>query len=76
MQNAVVAFTDEDTLPVNIVQNVLRELGNEGVEECDPKIITQVSSISKSLSSCLGSFLFLFCVIHDYCHVVFFIHCM
>ncbi|KAL5747609.1 hypothetical protein ACOSQ2_024906 [Xanthoceras sorbifolium] len=47
MQSAVLAFTEDDILPVSTVLNVLRELGNEAVGQCDPQIITQASSLSQ-----------------------------
>ncbi|TXG50618.1 hypothetical protein EZV62_023142 [Acer yangbiense] len=47
MQSAVLAFTEDEILPVSTVLNMLRELGNEAVGQCDPQIITQASSLSR-----------------------------
>ncbi|XP_004505732.1 anamorsin homolog [Cicer arietinum] len=44
---AVLACTDEVVLPVSRVFDAIRELGNEGVEQLDPLIITSASSLSK-----------------------------
>ncbi|KAJ4721242.1 Anamorsin-like [Melia azedarach] len=47
MQISVLAFTEDKLLPVSAVLNALRELGNEAVEQSDPQIITQASSLSQ-----------------------------
>ncbi|KAJ1425811.1 Ribosomal RNA processing protein 8 [Sesbania bispinosa] len=43
----VLACTDEAVLPVSQVFDAIRELGNEGVEQSDPLVITSASSLSK-----------------------------
>ncbi|KAJ4723671.1 Anamorsin-like [Melia azedarach] len=47
MQSAVLAFTEDKLLPVSAVLNAIRDLGNEAVEQYDPQIITQASSLSQ-----------------------------
>lgn len=42
----MLACTDEAVLPVSQVFDAIRELGNEGVENLDPLVITSVSSLS------------------------------
>jgi hypothetical protein len=44
------AFTDEAALPVSQVFDAIRELGNQGVEQLDPLIITSASSLSNFTS--------------------------
>ena len=51
MKGSLLAFTDDSVLSINAVSTAVSELGIQGVEQCDPKIITQASS--------LGMFLFL-----------------
>ncbi|XP_015579215.1 LOW QUALITY PROTEIN: anamorsin homolog [Ricinus communis] len=46
-QCSVLAFTDDAVLPVSTIVNAVRELGNEGAEQCDPQVVTQASSLSK-----------------------------
>ncbi|KAJ1394731.1 Methyltransferase type 11 [Sesbania bispinosa] len=43
----VLACTDEAVLSVSQVFDAIRELGNEGVEQSDPLVITSASSLSK-----------------------------
>ena len=51
MKGSLLAFTDDSALSINDVSTAASELGIQGVEQCDSKIITQASS--------LGMFLFL-----------------
>uniref|UniRef100_A0A7N2MKV4 Anamorsin N-terminal domain-containing protein n=1 Tax=Quercus lobata TaxID=97700 RepID=A0A7N2MKV4_QUELO len=44
MKGSLLAFTDDSVLSINIVSTAVSELGIQGVEQCDPKIITQASS--------------------------------
>ncbi|KAK2381428.1 anamorsin protein [Trifolium repens] len=44
---SVLACTDEAALPISQVFDAIRELGNQGVEQLDPLIITSASSLSK-----------------------------
>jgi hypothetical protein len=46
----VLACTDETVLPVSQVFDAIRKLGNQGVEQLDPLIITSASSLSNSIS--------------------------
>lgn len=46
MQSAVLALSEDEILPVSAVLNAIRDLGDEAVEQCDPQIITQASSLS------------------------------
>ncbi|KAK9274777.1 hypothetical protein L1049_022029 [Liquidambar formosana] len=45
MQSSVLALADHAVVPVSAVLNAVRQLGNEGVEQSDPLIITQASSL-------------------------------
>lgn len=54
MQGSVLAFTDDAVLSVTAVSTAVAELGITGVEQCNPQIITQASS----LSMFLGSFIY------------------
>lgn len=47
MQSAVLALAEDKILPVSAVLNAIRDLGDEAVEQCDPQIITQASSLSQ-----------------------------
>jgi hypothetical protein len=44
------ACTDEAALPVSQVFDAIRELGNQGVQQLDPLIITSASSLSNFTS--------------------------
>lgn len=44
----MLACTDEAVLPVSQVFDALRELGNEGVEQWNPLVVTSASSLSIS----------------------------
>ncbi|KAL0735591.1 hypothetical protein Bca4012_011801 [Brassica carinata] len=46
-QKTLLAVTDDVVLPVSSVLTLLKVLGKEGVESCDPMIITQASTISQ-----------------------------
>nr|VDD33370.1 unnamed protein product [Brassica oleracea] len=46
-QTTVLAVTDDVVLPVISVLTVMKVVGKEGVERCDPMIITQASTISQ-----------------------------
>ncbi|WZZ38576.1 hypothetical protein YC2023_034835 [Brassica napus] len=46
-QNTVLAVTDDVVLPVSSVLTIMKELAKEGIERCDPIIITQASTISQ-----------------------------
>jgi len=48
---AVLAFTDGAVLPVSQVFEAIRELGNEGVQESDPLVLTSASLLSNSIDS-------------------------
>jgi len=48
-QKTVLAVTDDVVLPVSSVLAIMKELGKEVIESFDPLIITQASTISKSL---------------------------
>lgn len=55
-QTTVLAVTDDVVFPVSSVLTLMKELPKEGIERCDPLIITQASTISKSqilLTFCL-----------------------
>jgi len=43
---AVLACTDGAVLPVSQVFDAIRELGNEGVEQWDPLVLTSASLLS------------------------------
>ncbi|KAK9281031.1 hypothetical protein L1049_003923 [Liquidambar formosana] len=45
MQSSILAVADHAVVPVSAVINAVRELGNDGVEQCDPLIVTQASSL-------------------------------
>ncbi|CAK7346715.1 unnamed protein product [Dovyalis caffra] len=47
LQSSVLALTDETLISMSIVVNATREVTNDGVEQCDPQVITQASSLSK-----------------------------
>ena len=54
MKGSLLAFTDDSVLSINTISTAVSELGIQGVEQCDPKIITQASSfeyVSLSLAS-------------------------
>ncbi|KAK7388648.1 hypothetical protein VNO78_23470 [Psophocarpus tetragonolobus] len=44
----VLACTDGAVLPINEVFYVIKELGNEGLEQCDPLLLTSASLLSNS----------------------------
>ncbi|KAL1210727.1 Anamorsin-like protein [Cardamine amara subsp. amara] len=46
-QMTVLAVTDDVVLPVSSVLAIMKELGKEGIERCDPLIITQASTINQ-----------------------------
>jgi hypothetical protein len=46
MKGSVLAFSDDIVLPVSSISTAVSELGFSGVEQCDPQIITQASSLS------------------------------
>ncbi|XP_044472918.1 anamorsin homolog [Mangifera indica] len=46
-KSVVLSFTDEKVLAVSSVLIAIKELGDEAVENCDPHIVTQASSISQ-----------------------------
>lgn len=50
MLGSVLAFSDDIVLPVSAIATAVSELGMRGVEQCDPQIITQASSLSMFLS--------------------------
>lgn len=50
-QTTVLAVTDDVVLPVSSVLTIMKELGKEGIQCCDPLVITQASSISKKSHS-------------------------
>lgn len=54
MQGSVLAFSDDIVLPVSAISTAVSELGIRGVEQCDPQIITQASSLSMFLSPFLN----------------------
>ena len=43
MKGSLPAFTDDSVLSINDVSSAVSALGIQGVEQCDPKIITQAS---------------------------------
>ncbi|KAK9993314.1 hypothetical protein SO802_023017 [Lithocarpus litseifolius] len=47
MKGSLLAFTDDSVLSINAVSNAVSELGIQGVEQCDHKIITQASSLNQ-----------------------------
>ncbi|KAF9687035.1 hypothetical protein SADUNF_Sadunf02G0051900 [Salix dunnii] len=47
MQRSVLALTDQTLISISRVVNAAREDANDGVEQCDPQVITQASSLSK-----------------------------
>ncbi|XP_075674952.1 anamorsin homolog [Castanea sativa] len=47
MKGSLLAFTDDSVLSINAVSTAASELGIQGVEQCDLKIITQASSLNK-----------------------------
>ncbi|XP_034931235.1 anamorsin homolog [Populus alba] len=47
LQNSVLALTDDTLISIGTVANAAREVSNYGVDQCDPQIITQASSLSK-----------------------------
>ncbi|KAL9358963.1 hypothetical protein Peur_047086 [Populus x canadensis] len=47
LQRSVLALTDETLISVSRVVNAARGDVNDGVEQCDPQVITQASSLSK-----------------------------
>jgi hypothetical protein len=58
-QKTVLAVTDDVVLPVSSVLAIMKELGKEVIESFDPLIITQASTISKSLFLIVLRFFFL-----------------
>lgn len=54
MKGSLLAFTDDSVLSINAVSTAVSELGIQGVEQCDSKIITQASSLSMSFLPLLG----------------------
>ncbi|KAF8047934.1 hypothetical protein N665_2759s0006 [Sinapis alba] len=46
-QTTVLAVTDDVLLPVSSVLTIMKELAKEGIDRCDPLIITQASTISQ-----------------------------
>ncbi|XP_010549636.1 PREDICTED: anamorsin homolog [Tarenaya hassleriana] len=46
-QTSVLAVADCLVLPVSSVLSILKELGNDGLDQCDPLIITQASTLSQ-----------------------------
>lgn len=46
LQNSTLALTDHEVLPISTVLDAVRKLDNAGVDQCDPLIITQASSLS------------------------------
>jgi hypothetical protein len=46
LQNSVLALTDDTLISIGTVANAAREVANDGVDQCDPQIITQASSLS------------------------------
>ena len=55
----MLACTDEAVLPVSQVFEAIRELGNDGVEQYDPLVVTSASSLSNSPAPSITSFVFL-----------------
>lgn len=51
---SVLAITDDTVLATSIVVNVLQDLGNEYVGNCDSQIITQAFSLSKFFMTSQG----------------------
>ncbi|XP_062163289.1 anamorsin homolog [Alnus glutinosa] len=47
MKGSVLAFSDDMVLPVSSISTAVSELGFSGVEQCDPQIITQASSLNQ-----------------------------
>jgi len=47
MLGSVLAFSDDIVLPVSAIATAVSELGMKGVEQCDPQIITQASSLNQ-----------------------------
>lgn len=43
----MLAFTDDVILPLSAVTDALGKIVNEGIEHCDPQVITQASSLGK-----------------------------
>ena len=54
MKGSLLAFTDDSALSINDVSTAASELGIQGVEQCDSKIITQASSLSMFFLPLLG----------------------
>ncbi|CAH2072440.1 unnamed protein product, partial [Thlaspi arvense] len=46
-QTTVLAVTDDVVLPVSSVLAIMKELAKEGIQSCDPLIITQASTINQ-----------------------------
>lgn len=46
LQSSVLALTDDTLISIGTVANAAREVANDGVDQCDPQIITQASSLS------------------------------
>ncbi|XP_056861230.1 anamorsin homolog [Raphanus sativus] len=46
-QKTFLAVTDDVVLPVSSVLTIMKELAKEGIERCDPLIITQASTINQ-----------------------------
>ena len=49
MKGSLPAFIDDSVLSINVVSTAVSALSIQGVEQCDPKIITQASSLSMLL---------------------------
>lgn len=47
LQNSTLALTDHEVLSISTVLDAVRKLDNAGVDQCDPLIITQASSLSQ-----------------------------
>lgn len=61
LQGSVLAITDNVVLSLNDVLNAVRTVKKEAVEEINPLIITQASSLSTFLSHYLNYFMKLSC---------------
>ena len=55
LQNSVLALTDDTLISIGTVANAAREVANDGVDQCDPQIITQASSLSTFVNPLLLS---------------------
>lgn len=68
MQSAVLALSEDKILPVSAVLNAIRGLGDEAVEQCDPQIITQASSLSTIFNPTCVSFFICDIGFHRFCY--------